>query len=270
MKTVRLKSGQKMPIIGLGTWEMTGKECTQVVKKALELGYRHIDTADKYGNHKDIALALKESDIERSKLFLTSKVDRLDLHYNDFLETTERLLNELDIEYLDLLLIHWPNRNIPIKETLQAMVDLKEKGKVRSIGVSNFTEAHIEEAKKYYPELISVNQLEFHPYLYQKDLLNFCRKNGIILTAYSPLGRGEIFKDSRIKKLSEEYNLNSAQLVLRWLIEKGIVVIPKASSIQHLEANLEVLNISVTEEALERLDSLNENKRFIAPPFHEF
>lgn len=270
MRKVILNSGQEIPILGLGTWELNGNKCTQVVKNALELGYKHIDTADAYGNHKDIALALKESGIERNELFITSKVNRLDLHYNDFLKTANKILTELDIEYLDLLLVHWPNRNIPIEETLKAMAELEEKGKVKSFGVSNFTETHIKEAQGIYPDLISVNQVEFHPYLYQKELLDFCQKNDIVLTAYSPLAQGRIFKDQRIKKLAEKYEQSPAQLVLRWLMEKEIVVIPKASSPKHLKDNLEVLNQDISGEVLDLLDKLNENKRIIAPTYNEF
>lgn len=270
MKSIKLNSGQEMPVLGLGTWQLTGNGCTETVKKALQLGYCHLDTADAYGNHRDIALALEESEIDRSELFITSKVSRLDLHYDDFLKTTERILKELAIEYLDLLLIHWPNKDIPIEETLKAMAELKERGKVSNIGVSNFTEAHLEEALKLYPDLISVNQVEFHPYLYQKELLDFCQKHNIVITAYSPLAQGRIFKDQQIEKLAEKYNQSPAQLVLKWLMEKGIVVIPKASSLEHLKDNLEVLNLKLANGVLEVLDTLNEDKRFITPGFHEF
>lgn len=270
MKNIILNSGQEIPILGLGTWQLPGGKCTEVIKNALKMGYRHIDTAETYENQSDIAPALKASGIERSELFITSKVSRLDLHYDDFLKKTNQILNELDIEYLDLLLIHWPNKDIPIEETLKAMAELKEKGKAKNLGVSNFTEAHLEEVLSLYPGLISVNQVEFHPYLYQKELLDFCQENDILLTAYSPLARGMIFEDPRIKELAEEYEQTPAQLVLKWMMEKGIVVIPKAGSEAHLKDNLEVLNMDIDAGALEVLDTFNENKRLIAPSFHEF
>ncbi|NLM97566.1 MAG: aldo/keto reductase [Halanaerobiaceae bacterium] len=270
MKSIILNSGQEMPVLGLGTWQLNGPKCTEIVKEALEMGYRHIDTADAYENQQDIAPALRASGIDRNELFITSKVNRLDLHYDDFLKKTDKILNELEIEYLDLLLIHWPNKDIPIEETLKAMAELKVRGKVKNLGVSNFTESHLEKVLDLYPGLISVNQVEFHPYLYQKALLDYCQKNDIVLTAYSPLARGMVFEDNRIKELAEEYGHTPAQLVLKWLVEKGIVVIPKAGSTAHLKDNLEVLNMDLPASALELLDTFNENRRLIAPSFHEF
>jgi len=270
MGKTTLNSGQEIPILGLGTWQLTGNECTETIKEALKMGYRHIDTADAYENQREIAPALKVSGIKRSELFITSKVNRHNLHYNDFLKTANKILNELDIEYLDLLLIHWPNKDIPVEETLKAMAELKEKGKVKDLGVSNFTESHLEKVLDIYPGLISVNQVEFHPYLYQKRLLNFCQEHDIVLTAYSPLARGMVFEDPRIKNLAEEYKQTPVQLVLKWLMEKGIVVIPKASSAVHLKDNLEVLNQDIPAKALEVLDTFNENKRLIDPSFSEF
>ena len=270
MKTVVLNSGYEMPVLGLGTWPLKGAECTEVVKKALQLGYRHIDTAADYENHKDIGRALQESGLERSELFITSKVSRGDLRYDDFLQAAERILIELAVDYLDLLLIHWPNKEIPLEETLRAMARLKEEGKVRSLGVSNFTEAHIRKAMDIFPDLISVNQVEFHPYLYQKGLLDFCRAHDIVLTAYSPLAQGKIFRDDRIRVLTEKYGFSAAQLVLKWLLEKGIVVIPKASSPGHLKDNLDVLNLEIGPEVLAELDNMDENLRLILPSFHEF
>ena len=270
MKTVVLNSGYEMPVLGLGTWPLKGDECTEVVKTALQLGYRHIDTAADYENHKDIGRALQESGLERSELFITSKVSRGDLRYDDFLQAAQRILAELAVDYLDLLLIHWPNKEIPMEETLRAMARLKEEGKVRSLGVSNFTEAHIRKAMDIFPDLISVNQVEFHPYLYQKGLLDFCRAHDIVLTAYSPLAQGKIFRDERIRTLTEKYGFSAAQLVLKWLMEKGIVVIPKASSPKHLQDNLAVLNLEIEPEVLAELDKMNENLRLILPSFHEF
>src|SRR5690554_2070816 len=270
MKTVVLNSGYEMPVLGLGTWPLKGNECTEVVKTALQLGYRHIDTAADYQNHADIGRALQESDIERSDLFITSKVSRGDLHYDDFLRATERILAELAVDYLDLLLIHWPNKEIPLEETLRAMARLQEEGKVRSLGVSNFTQAHIRQAMRAFPDLISVNQVEFHPYLYQKELLNFCREHHIVLTAYSPLAQGRIFKDQRVKELTDKYGFSPSQLVLKWLLDKGIVVIPKASSPGHLKDNLDVLDLDIDAKVLGVLDGLNENMRLIFPDFHEF
>jgi len=270
MRNVILKSGQEMPLLGLGTWQLTGNKCTEAVKNALEFGYRHIDTADAYNNHREIAAALAEGIVDRDKLFITSKARRDLLSYNDVLSSGDRILDELGIEYLDLLLIHWPNKRIPLKETLEALTELKEQRKTRNIGVSNFTLNHLKDALEFYPDLISINQVEFHPYLYQKELLEFCRAHDIVITAYSPLARGKVFKDSQIKALAEKYDQSPARLVLRWLVEKEIVVIPKASSVEHLRDNLDIFDWEMPARVVEVLDGLNEDYRIIAPPFNEF
>lgn len=270
MAYVTLKSGQKMPMIGLGTWQISGDDCTQAVLTGLELGYRHIDTADVYKNHKDIGNALCETDIPREELFITSKVDRFDLNYGDVISVAERALEGLKTEYLDLFLIHWPNKEIPIENTLAGMVKLQEMGKIRNVGVSNFTINHIREAERHFPGLICVNQVEFHPYLYQKALLEDCIKEKIVLTAYSPLARGGIFKDPELAKLATKYGRSPAQLVLSWLLDKGIVVIPKGSSASHLKDNLSVRKWEIPQEAVSVIDSLNRNERILDPEHGEF
>lgn len=270
MKYIKFKSGDEIPVIGLGTWKLTGETCTYAVRNAFEIGYRHIDTADVYGNHQDIAPVLEETELERNDLFITSKVHRMNLRYNDLINTAERLLDELGLDYLDLLLIHWPNKEIPTEETLKALSELKDEGTVRNIGVSNFTIDHLKEALEYDEDLIVTNQVEFHPYLYQKELLEFCQDNNIVLTAYSPLGSGEIFKDKRVTDLADKYNINPGQLVLRWLVEKDIIVIPKASSLGHLKENFNIFNWEMPLEVVEVLDNLDRNERFVCPPFNEF
>ncbi len=182
MKKFKLKNGNKIPALGLGTSGLRGDKCTEVVKKALKLGYRHLDTADMYGNHQAIAKAINESDVKRNQLFITSKIQSKNLEAEQLQKTADRLLAELDIKYFDLLLIHWPSPKVPIEESLKAMKELKEKGKAINIGVSNFTIPLLKEALEFHPDLITVNQVEFHPTLYQKDLLDFAFKNDIILT----------------------------------------------------------------------------------------
>lgn len=270
MQNVKLKSGDEIPILGLGTWKLTGKECTETVRNAFDLGYRHIDTADIYRNHQDIAPALEENDLDRTELFITSKVWREDLHYGDVKKSTDKILSQLGIDYLDLLLIHWPNQNVPISETLEALAEVKENGKTRNVGVSNFTISHLEEAINYFPDLITVNQVEFHPFLYQKELLDYCQRNNIVLTAYSPLARGKIFKDKRIVNLAKEIDKSPARLVLKWMVEKQIVVIPKSSTIEHLKDNMDLFDWELPDEAKDVIENLNKDDRIIAPSFNEF
>ncbi|PUU91170.1 MAG: aldo/keto reductase [Halanaerobium sp.] len=215
MKEFEMKNGNKMPALGLGTSGLKGKECTRVVKEALELGYRQIDTADMYQNHRAIAEALNESDVNREDLFITSKIQSKDLEYKQLKITAARLLDELDLEYFDLLLIHWPS-----------------------------------------PEV--------------KELLDFAFKNDIILTAYAPLAQGEVFENSVLKSLGEKYDKTPAQLALRWLIEKNIVAIPKASSEAHLKNNLEIFDWDFPIDAAREMELLDQNNRLIDPGYPNF
>ena len=270
MKQFELKNGNKIPAIGLGTSGLRGKECKEVVKKAANLGYRHIDTADMYGNHRAVAEALNEAEAKRENLFITSKIQSQDLEYDQLKKTAGRLLDELEIEYFDLLLIHWPSPDIPVEESLKAMKELKEAGKTKNVGVSNFTIPLLKEALKAYPDLITVNQVEFHPTLYQKDLLDFAFKNDIILTAYSPLAQGEVFENSVLKSLGEKYDKTPAQLALRWLVEKNIVAIPKASSEAHLKNNLAIFDWDFPIDAAREMELLDQNNRLIDPGYPNF
>lgn len=270
MKHFKLKNGNEIPALGLGTSGLKGEKCTEVVKKALDLGYRHIDTADMYGNHRAIAKALNETDIKREDLFITSKIQSEDLEYKQLKNTAERLLNELEIEYFDLLLIHWPSPDVPVEESLKAMQELKDAGKAKNIGVSNFTIELLKEALEHYPDLITVNQVEFHPTLYQKELLDFAFKNDIVLTAYSPLAQGEVFHNSVLKSLGEKYDKTPAQLALRWLIEKKIAAIPKASSEAHLKNNLNLFDWDFPIDAAREMELLDQNNRLIDPGYPEF
>jgi diketogulonate reductase-like aldo/keto reductase len=270
MQKFELKNGNQIPALGLGTSGLRGEQCTEVVKKAVELGYRHIDTADMYQNHLAIAEALKQTEVKRDQLFITSKIQSEDLEYKQLKKTADRLLSELELEYFDLLLIHWPSPKIPVEESLKAMKELKEAGKTKNVGVSNFTVPLLKEALESYPDLITVNQVEFHPTLYQKELLDFAFKNDIILTAYSPLAQGEVFKNSVLESLGEKYDKTPAQLALRWLIEKNIVAIPKASSEAHLKNNLDVFDWDFPVDAAREMELLDQNNRLIDPGYPDF
>ncbi len=268
MQTIKLPQG-KIPQLGLGTWQLTGRKCREAMLKALELGYRHIDTAWIYDNQEVIGKAIKESKIARDSLFITSKVWYDNLSYHDVLNQCQETLKQLQTDYLDLYLIHWPNNKIDMKETFKAMHELLQKGKVRNIGVSNFTVEHLEQARKL-SKKISINQVEFHPYLYQKALLNYCNENKVTLTAYSPLGRGQILNDKTITEIAKKHNKSPAQICLRWLIQKDIIVIPKASSEHHLKNNLEVFDFSLKEKEMKLIDSIGIKKRMVNPGFAEF
>src|SRR5260221_2711941 len=189
MKEFKLSTKTSIPALGLGTWLLTGRDCIDGVEAALEIGYRHIDTADMYGNHYEVRKGIEQSGIKREEIFITSKVWRDNLHYNDLIETCKRNLEELNIAYLDLYLMHWPNRKIPLKETFDAFEFLKAEGLIKACGVSNCNIHHLSDIMKNGYTIVN-NQVEFHPALNQKELKEFCDKNNIVITAYSPLGHG--------------------------------------------------------------------------------
>ena len=258
---IKLESGSSVPQLGLGTWKLTGNDCTAAVETALKLGYTHIDTAEHYGNHVEIAEAI--GGFDRSKLFITSKVWLTDLRRGDVLKACDRALKELCTDYLDLYLIHWPNPSVPLAESLGAMSELYRTGKIKSIGVSNFTIRHLEEALGAGVP-ISMNQVEFHPGLYQKELLDFCKERNIFVTAYSPLGRGGLIGDKTITSIAGKNGKTPAQVCLMWLVQKGMVVIPKAASEAHLKENMCIFGWKLGDADMNSIDAMGSNNRIIA------
>ena len=267
----KLKSGNYIPSLGLGTWRLRGIECINAVKCALESGYRHIDTADHYENHRDIARAIQESKIKREEIFITSKVWRSDLHKETVLDKANKFLQELNTNYIDLLLIHWPNKEIPIEETLGAFQQLKEEGKIKNIGVSNFTIHHMKNALKT-AVIIDVNQVEFHPFLYQKELKEFCDKNKIVITAYAPLARGLALQNETIKEVAKKNLATESQVVLSWILSKGVVAIPKSTSSKYIKENYEALKMELENEDIEKIDQISKTQptRLVNTTFSEF
>lgn len=263
----------KLPLIGLGTWDLRGNECTEIVQTALDVGYRHIDTAHIYQNHVAIGKAI--ATFNRSQLFITSKldpetqIDRANVAHS-VNQACDLALKELNTPYLDLYLIHWPDRSLPLAQMYQAMNHLVEQGKVKRAGVSNFTIHHLEDLRKAGPTPWA-NQVEFHPYLYQKELLEYCRKHDIELIAYRPFGKGKLLPHEPIlKTIGSAHGMSPAQVVLRWLIQKRIPAIPKASSKKHLQENLAAFDFVLSESEMAQLDQLNRGTRFCMPDEPEF
>ena len=259
MKTMEL------PLVGLGTWNLRGEECTRVVRLALEMGYQHIDTAHIYENHQAIRKALKG--FSRNKVFITSKIaleEQVDpkrieqsVHH-----ACDRALKELGTDYLDLYLIHAPNRSFPLHEIYAAMQQLLDLGKVKRLGVSNYTIHHLEDLRRegFVP---SANQVEFHPYLNQQELLAYCRAHAIRLISFRSFGKGMLLNEELLfDQIGDKYKKTGAQVILRWLIQQDIPVIPKASSEKHLRQNLEIFDFFLTETEMSQLDHLHRNKRY--------
>ena len=273
MDSMRLVDGSTIPMLGLGTWQMTGEKCEAAVRIALETGYRHIDTASIYGNEEEVAAGIKASGVPREDIFLTTKLWIDDFGYEGTLKACDASLERLGTDYVDLYLIHWPVSSSDIHGTMRAMKELLDAGKIKAFGVSNFTMAHLEKAMKIGKGLdlaIAVNQVEFHPGLYQKELLEFCKENKIVLTAYSPLTRGNVSENATIKDIAERYNKTPAQVALRWMMDKDVVVIPKAASEDHIKENFDVDDFTLDDEDAKRIDKMGGDDRLVTPSFAEF
>ena len=255
---LRLNDGNQMPILGLGVWQVApGKETRRAVGCALEIGYRLIDTAKLYGNERDVGAAVRESGIPREEIFVTTKLWNDDHGYETTLRAFKRSRQELGLDYVDLYLIHWPVPRIR-QESWKAILRLREQGLVRSIGVSNYTIRHLQELLPATPIPPSVNQVEFHPFLYQRELLEFCQSRGIQVEAYSPLARGRRMKDPVTVEMAARYARTPAQVMIRWSIQHGLVVIPKSVRPERIRENATVFDFELTPKDMGRLDALDE------------
>ncbi len=260
--------GIEVPEIGLGTFKLIGASGEQVLKSALSMGYRHIDTAQDYQNEKMVGQALKHAHIDREDLFLTTKIDRFNLEPARLLASMEESLLSLQVEYVDLLLIHWPRNDIQIKKTLEAMFTLKEQGRTLNIGVSNFPLALVKEVVQDLGAQIFCNQVEYHAMLGQFDLLDFAVENDLLITAYSPLAQGHILKNPLLVEIGEKYGKTSAQIALRWLVEQEqVVAIPKSTSVSHLQENINIYDFELQDDDFYAIDELEKSLRIVNPPF---
>lgn len=269
MRTITLSEGSKIPVLGFGTWQLEGEVAKRAVKTALDTGYRHIDTALIYGNHSEIAEAIEESGIDRDELFITSKIWRDRLDRAGVKEQTEQVLTELNSDYVDLLLVHWPNDQLDIDETMAAMEEVKKEGKAKNIGVSNFNIQRLRSALDASSSL-AMNQVEFHPSLNQQSLLGFCRKNQVAVTGYSPLAQGQDLSIQEIKDIAEKIDKPASQVIINWMLQKDIIVIPRSDDPDHIADNYQAATWELSDWAIKEIDDLSLWNRILNPPFADF
>ncbi|WP_082234787.1 aldo/keto reductase [Halobacillus massiliensis] len=262
---VELHNGVKIPQLGLGVYKVEkGNEAYQTVSTALSSGYRHIDTASFYDNEIEVGNAIKDSGISREDLFITTKVWNDEQGYEKTLAAFDRSLSKLQLEYVDLYLIHWP---VPgFQETWKALEKLYTDGRVRAIGVSNFMKRHLESLLETSSVVPMINQIEFHPKLFLNDLQDYCKRNRIQLQAWSPLARGRYLDNQTLIDTGEKYGKTPAQVILRWDIQHGVVTIPKSVHKSRQLENADIFDFQLTEEDMERIDELNENMRVGSDP----
>ncbi len=261
-----LHNGVEMPYFGLGVYlSEDGQEVINAVKWALEADYRHIDTASIYKNEEGVGQGIRESSVPREEIFVVSKVWNSDQGYDSTLKAFDDSLERLGLDYLDLYLIHWPVAG-KYKDTWRALEKLYREKRIRAIGVSNFLKHHLEDLLTTAEIVPMVNQMEFHPYLVQQDLLDFCKANQIQYEAWSPMMQGKIFGMEAFQNLSKKYNKSIAQIVLRWDLQKGVITIPKSSKKERIVGNADIFDFSLSEEDVAYLDSLDRGQRFGPDP----
>lgn len=259
--TFTLHNGVKMPYLGLGTYQSDNdQEVVDAVKTALKEGYRHIDTASVYKNEQGVGKGILESKVDRKAIFVTSKVWNSDQGYESTMQAFEETLKRLGLEYLDLYLIHWPVSGL-YKETWKALEYLYAQKKIRAIGVSNFLKHHLEDLMKNCDVVPMVNQMEFHPYLVQQDLIDFCTKNTIQYESWSPFMQGEIFDLDSCNELAKKHGKSVAQVILRYNLQKGVVAIPKSVHAKRIKANANIFDFELSQDDIAFLDSLENGKR---------
>mgnify|MGYP006302277425 FL=1 len=259
--TTTLNNGVKMPWVGLGVFmSQPGKEVEQAVRWALEIGYRHIDTASFYENEDGVGKALAESDVDREDIFVTTKVWNSEQGYNETLAAFDRSRSKLRTDYVDLYLVHWPIQS-SFKDTWKALEKLYANGSVRAIGVSNFLQHHLEDLMGDFDVVPAVNQVEWHPFVLQKSLLDFCKKEGIQFEAWSPLSRGKFLDNEVIQDIARKHEKTPAQVLIRWDLQHEVVTIPKSVHRERIEENSKVFDFELSSEDMQRLDALDTNTR---------
>ncbi|UOQ91609.1 aldo/keto reductase [Halobacillus shinanisalinarum] len=263
MKTVQLHDKVDMPQLGFGVWQVEEKDAEPAVSKAIQTGYRSIDTAAIYGNERQVGEAIANSDVPREELFITTKVWNTDQGYDNTLKAFDVSLEKLGLDYVDMYLIHWPTPDFDdYVETYKALEQLQKDGKVKAIGVCNFNIDHLQRLLDECDVKPAVNQVECHPYLAQNKLKDFCRKNGILLEAWSPLMQGgDVLKDDVVQAIALEHSKTSAQVIIRWHLQNGTIVIPKSITPSRIEENFDVFDFELSNEEMNQINELDRGER---------
>lgn len=257
-KKIKLNNGNYIPSIGYGTSMVTGIECIDIIKRAINVGYTHIDTASAYKNEKEIGQAIKESNIDRDKLFITSKVWKDSMGYENTLKSFNQTLKDLQLEYVDLFLVHWPKNNdkqLNI-DTWKALEKLYKDGKAKSIGVSNFLKKHLEIILENSEIVPAVNQIEFHPGLIRKETIDFCKENNIVIEAWSPLGKGKMLNNETLINIAKKYNKSVAQICLKWCLQNDVIPLPKSESEERMKQNLDLFDFEISVEDMNIINNI--------------
>lgn len=256
MSTFVEAKGFRIPIVGLGTWALRGRECARLVEQAIRIGYRHIDTAQLYGNEAEVGEAVRASGM-RSEVVVTTKVQPTLLAPPDLERSVKESLVRLRLDIIDLLLVHWPNPRVPLSETLGAMAKMKREGYTRALGVSNFTVALLDEANAVSPEPLVCNQVECHPFLNQDKVIAAAKKHGMAVIAYSPIARGGAKSDAVLGRIGKAHGKSAAQISLRYLVQQGIAVIPRTSKRERLEENFALFDFQLSDAEMREIHGLS-------------
>jgi 2,5-diketo-D-gluconate reductase B len=255
MQTIEA-NGAKIPAVGLGTWQLNGAVGSRITEQALKLGYRHLDCALIYGNEREVGEGLHASGVKREDVFITTKVPHTELAPPALERAVKQSLANLRVSDVNLLLVHWPNPQIPLAETMGAMCKMKREGYARHIGISNFTVALIDEAVQLSSEPIVTNQIEWHPYLDEEKVRAACKKHGIAVTAYCPIARGRASGDEVLTRIGKKHGKSAGQVSLRWLIQKGAIVIPRTSKVERLTENMTIFDFELSAQDMAEIDTL--------------
>jgi len=261
-------NGARIPAIGLGTMTLRENVCVDTVSAALRAGYRHLDTAQMYGNEREVGEGMRASGVPREEVFLTTKVWHNRLAAGNLERSVDESLTRLNLPYVDLLLIHWPNAAIPLKDTLAALAKVKRAGLTRHIGVANFTVALVEEAVRLAEEPLVTNQIEVHPFIDQSKVMAACRRHGISVTAYCPIARGKVPGNPVLERIAQAHGKSAGQVALRWLVQQGVIPIPRTGKVERLKENLAVFDFTLSDAEMAEISALKRPDSRVVNPAH--